>query len=123
MKFTILTYGYEKMDTNGMFANDTIATASNPNCPHRLMDIPIWGILIQTEAHNIIYDLGCMEDCMEKYWSEGQKDRSPFTAEPGGIEGQLAKVGRIQRETGAEIMYSHWTPIFNEWKKAPFFYE
>lgn len=83
MKFTVLKYGVMDLAKNCLIEGET----------EEKTPIPIWGVLLQTDGHNVIYDLGCMEECMEKYWSEKQKIKDPFYAEPGGIDGQLAKVG------------------------------
>lgn len=83
MRFTILEYGVMELPKNMLIEGETTD----------MVPIPIWGVLVQTEGHNIIYDLGCMEECMEKYWSESQKIRDPYYPNKEGIDGLLAKVG------------------------------
>lgn len=82
MRFTVLHYGTMQLPKSMLIAGET----------DDLFPIPIWGILMQTEGHNVIYDLGCMHDCMEKYWSESQKARDPYE-EGESVQDQLAKVG------------------------------
>ena len=83
MRFTVLTYGKMDLPKNMLIEGETTD----------FFPIPIWGVLLQTEGHNVIYDLGCMEHAMEPgYWSEMQKERDPYyEGEP--VEDQLAKVG------------------------------
>jgi N-acyl homoserine lactone hydrolase len=83
MRFTVLHYGTMELPKNMILGEG--ATSD-------LFPIPIWGILMQTEGHNVIYDLGCMHECMEKYWSESQKKRDPYQ-ENETVQEMLAKVG------------------------------
>lgn len=99
MRFTVLEYGVMTLDSNFMVERDTLETASNPTPV--MVNIPIWGVLLQTEGHNIIFDLGCMEQ-----FSEIQKDRFPFVPVEGGIEVQLAKVGLTEEDIDT-IIVSH----------------
>lgn len=82
-RFTIIKYGDMDLPRNMLVEGESA----------EFVRIPIWGALIQTEGHNVLYDLGCMEECMEKYWSESQKIRDPFYADEKGIDGQLAELG------------------------------
>lgn len=96
MKFTILEYGVMDLPENML-----VAGASEEKVP-----IPIWGVLLQTDGHNVIYDLGCMEECMEKHWSESQKIRDPYRENKKGIDGLLAEVG-LTCEDIDTIIVSH----------------
>lgn len=71
-----------------------------------MVAIPIWGVLMQTDNHNVIYDLGCMENCMEEYWSESQKERDPYRENKIGMEGLLAQIG-LTCEDVDTVIVSH----------------
>ena len=96
MRFTILNYGSMDLPKNMLIEGETTD----------MVNIPVWGALLQTDGHNIVYDLGCMEDCMEKYWSESQKVRDPYYENKEGMEGLLAKVG-LKCEDIDTVIVSH----------------
>lgn len=83
MRFTILEYGEMDLPKSMLIEGES----------DEFVPIPIWGVLMQVEGHNIIYDLGCMEECMEKHWSESQKKRDPYRENKKGVDGILAEVG------------------------------
>lgn len=84
MRFTILNYGTMQLPKNMLIDGETTD----------LWPIPIWGILMQSEGRNIIFDLGCMKNAMQEgYWSAFQQERDPYEENPEGIDGMLAKVG------------------------------
>ena len=82
MRFTIIHYGVMNINSNYLVKLDDI--------PH-IIEIPVWGVLIQTGTNNILFDLGCMENIKEN-WEPIQVQDTPFTPVEGGIEGQLAKI-------------------------------
>ncbi|NLW90292.1 MAG: N-acyl homoserine lactonase family protein [Syntrophomonadaceae bacterium] len=94
MRFSILEFGMMKVDSNSIVDKTSVATLSNPTAPNKLIDIPIWGLLIQCEGHNIIYDLGCMDNAMTTGWRRNHQDGAPYFPMAGGtMEERLASVG------------------------------
>lgn len=72
MRAYILDYGRMKLDKNNILAGSVHAGVENPHRPCELLEIPMWGCLIDTPAGYVLFDLGVYPDCMdeEKGWPE-----------------------------------------------------
>jgi len=94
MKVYILSLGTLELDANVMLRFATRARKSDPAAPAKWIQVPVWGALIETEGHRILFDLGCLPDAMEGGWSENFQDMMPiFRKEDEYVDKQLAKIG------------------------------
>lgn len=96
MRFTVLDYGVMDLPKNMLIEGETTD----------FWPIPIWGVLMQTDGHNVIFDLGCMTDAMGEGWSDFQKERDPYRENPKSVHDQLAEVG-LTAEDIDTIVVSH----------------
>lgn len=81
MRFSILRYGTQELPNRLLMAGgDDNRVAA-----------PVWGAVFQTEGHNILYDLGCMENCMEK-WPKELRDACPYQEGDKSIDQLLAQI-------------------------------
>lgn len=105
MKFSVLEFGMMKLDRNMVTNENGCATKlADVVLANEWVEVPIWGLLIQCEGHNIIYDLGCMDDAMTTGWRKGAQERTPYYPKKGGtIEEQLALFNLTPRDIDTVI--------------------
>ncbi len=88
LKMHVLDLGKLRLDKNFMVANSTVATASNPNPPGQLIDIPVSAYFIEHPDGNVLFDTGCHPDWggPNGRWPQGTQDIFPVI---GGEECML----------------------------------
>lgn len=95
MRFSVFEFGQICQDGGTIVSNSLEAVRTAFGTQDRMITIPVWGLLIQCQGHNILFDLGCMDDAMgENGWREEKKRRIHYTPKDGGsIEECLDRVG------------------------------
>lgn len=96
MRLHVLDLGQLTLDQNLMVSGSSIATASNPDAPNRLIDIPVSGYCIEHAEGNVLFDLGCNPNAMgpEGRWSEFLQDLCPHKGgEECDLPNRLEQIG------------------------------
>ena len=120
MKTYILRLGTMMLDKTNLLSFATRATRSHPETLHAWIENPIWAALIDTGDHKIIYDLGCLEGCMddENGWPLRLRELFPMEfTEDETIEGQLSIIGikptDIDIVVASHLHMDHFGGIFS----------
>jgi glyoxylase-like metal-dependent hydrolase (beta-lactamase superfamily II) len=107
VRFYVLSLGTIETDPNSLVARYTHAYNSNRDVKHQWMAIPCWSALIETENHKIVFDLGCMPNCMDEKngWPLYQRELMQVTVTPNQtFEAQLGQIGLTPKDIDTVVL-------------------
>ena len=108
MKVYLLDLGKIGIDKNLMLSRAVVADRYNKKKSLEWIELPVWAVLIVTENHKILYDLGCLSDAMDNGWSQMLQDQMPVIRnENQFIEKQLSLIDLTPKDIDTVIV-SHF---------------
>jgi N-acyl homoserine lactone hydrolase len=95
IKLTVLDWGTMRLDSMILRGRVNMMTLrEGASFAHEWMDAPVWGALIETDGHKILFDLGCHPDGMSGLWPAAIREGTPwYHAAHQTVEAQLALLG------------------------------
>ena len=106
-KVYIMDWGYNLCDSYIIRGRYNFVTTKNPETLHEWMACPVWGVLIDTGSHKVLFDLGCLPDGMAGGWPQWIRETNPwFHTEEQTVPGQLAKLGLTPEDIDT-VVVSH----------------
>jgi len=109
IKVYVMDYGYIRLDSMIIKGRvNMMTTKPGAKTEHEWMETPVWGLLIDTGDHRIMYDLGCLENAMDEgVWPDFARYGTPWYHTPEQtIPAQLAKLG-LKPEDVDTVIVSH----------------
>ncbi|MGE4484640.1 MAG: N-acyl homoserine lactonase family protein [Oscillospiraceae bacterium] len=109
MKVYILDWGTMRLDSMIVRGRvNMMTTRAGANINHEWIEVPVWGALIDTGDHKILFDLGCLENGMEEnVWPAFVREGTPwYHDKEQTVEAQLKKIGLSPRDVDT-VVVSH----------------